>query len=398
MDSRTSTAITPNSQLPSLTSFRGIAALWVVLYHYSAVYFSKFDFASYTHLIDKGYLAVDMFFMLSGFVLTHVYNRAFSESITRHYRSFLLSRVARLYPLHILILLLFVATAFTSQLREYAATGTFHEIPLEGPRSLIALVANLFMLQGLAAGRLSWNYPAWSISVEFVAYLVFPLILPTIWRTSPLIKLALTVWLTGILAWLAYITQDNFNQWDGPITLLRGLPEFVLGTLLYFAFRDDKFAPLLDSDAVAIIVVGITILALHIGAPDILIVLLFAILILVAAINTRTFAAVANVGPLIWLGNISYSLYLLHGFVQYFVSKLLGTSGVKEAADLSIGHSMVLLMLMIAVCLVSATGTYYGIEIVCRRNLRDLFGLAGRTRARLSLPARPAVRLKSPRV
>jgi peptidoglycan/LPS O-acetylase OafA/YrhL len=95
-----SKAFDPKSQLPSLTSFRGVAALWVVLYHYVVVYFSQLNPSHYTHFVEKGYLAVDLFFMLSGFVLTHVYRRAFSEGITKHYKRFLLSRVARLYPHH----------------------------------------------------------------------------------------------------------------------------------------------------------------------------------------------------------------------------------------------------------------------------------------------------------
>ncbi|WP_042694571.1 acyltransferase [Azospirillum sp. B506] len=67
--------------LHSLTPLRGIAALWVVLYHYSFQYFPNLHPDSYTHLVQKGYLAVDLFFMLSGFVLTHVYHGIFTDSV-----------------------------------------------------------------------------------------------------------------------------------------------------------------------------------------------------------------------------------------------------------------------------------------------------------------------------
>ena len=77
--------------------------------------FSQSGHCALHPLIGKGYLAVDMFFMLSGFVMTHVYYRAFSERIVLHYRGFLVARIARLYPLHI-FMLLFVVTAVTSQL------------------------------------------------------------------------------------------------------------------------------------------------------------------------------------------------------------------------------------------------------------------------------------------
>jgi peptidoglycan/LPS O-acetylase OafA/YrhL len=217
-------------QLPSLTSLRGLAALWVVLYHYCVQCFPNLDVAHYTQLIGKGYLAVDMFFMLSGFVMTHVYYRAFSDSngIMLHYRGFLVARIARLYPLHIFMLLLFVATAVTSQLMAGSVTSPLQSIPLKGPESVTAFLANIFMLQGLEAGKLSWNYPSWSISVEFMAYLAFPLALPLVWRAPHPVKFVLGLLLFCALGWLAFLKKGDFDQWDGPIALLRCLPEFLL--------------------------------------------------------------------------------------------------------------------------------------------------------------------------
>jgi peptidoglycan/LPS O-acetylase OafA/YrhL len=383
-------AFGPKSQLPSLTSFRGVAALWVVLYHYIVVYFSQLNPSHYTHFVEKGYLAVDLFFMLSGFVLTHVYRRAFSEGVSKHYKRFLLSRVARLYPLHIMVLLLFVATALTSRLLEYAATGTLETIPIHGPRSLAALLANLFMLQGLEAGQLSWNYPAWSISVEFAAYLLFPFLLPTIWRTSPPYKIALAIVLIGILGLFSYYYGGNFNQWDGPQTLLRCLPEFTLGTLLYTAFRSGAYTPILGSDFVSVLILITTLSVLHFGGPDLAVVLLFAVLILSVVVNTGTVATIAHRQPLIWLGNISYSLYLLHGFFQFAIAQLLIAFGVQKGSDLSIRMSSVLFVSMVAACLVSATAAYYGVEIVWRRHLKEIFGLRKRPYGGRSAAPEPA--------
>src|SRR5438270_9371433 len=100
----------PPEQLASLTPLRGIAALWVVIFHF-CWYFPAVHPERYTGAVYKGYLAVDMFFVLSGFVITHVYKEGFARRVTsRHYRDFLKARVARIYPLHITVLLLFVAT------------------------------------------------------------------------------------------------------------------------------------------------------------------------------------------------------------------------------------------------------------------------------------------------
>src|SRR5204863_195156 len=141
----------PPEQLASLTPLRGIAALWVVIFHF-CWYFPAVHPERYTGAVYKGYLAVDMFFVLSGFVITHVYKGGFAHRVTgRCYRDFLKARVARIYPLHITVLLLFVATATVERAASYALKGSFEPIPLIGERSLGGFFANVVMLQGLWA-------------------------------------------------------------------------------------------------------------------------------------------------------------------------------------------------------------------------------------------------------
>ncbi|CAO3432505.1 acyltransferase family protein [Azospirillum endophyticum] len=358
--------------LHSLTPLRGIAALWVVLYHYSFQYFPNLHPDSYTHLVQKGYLAVDLFFMLSGFVLTHVYHGTFSRSVGDKYWSFLRARIARLYPLHLAVLLLFVATALATRAVEYAATGSFPAIPLKGAESIGALVANLFMLQGLYASMLSWNYPAWSISLEFMAYLVFPFALPWVWRAGGRTQVLLAVAALATLGALAWVTQDNLNQWDGPQALLRCLPEFLLGTLLYSAFRSGLAASVLSSDLTTAGIVLAILMLLHTGGPDLLAVPLFALLILAAVANRGRAAGMLNVRPLVWLGDVSYSLYLIHGFVEYATTRLLGLGfGIYDRKVLPGSWSMALLVAMVTTCLMLAGPAYRRIEIGGRRLLRD---------------------------
>jgi peptidoglycan/LPS O-acetylase OafA/YrhL len=375
-------------QLPCLTALRGIAALWVVIYHYSVQCFPNLDVRPHTYLIHKGYLAVDMFFMLSGFVLAHVYHRPFSESVTgRNYWKFIAARIARIYPLHLLVLLLFVATALTSHLMSGETSRVVRDVPLQGPQSVEAFFANLLMLQGLRAGTLSWNYPAWSISVEFMAYLLFPFLLPGIWRTSARIKLFLSVLLFALLVLLAYLRNGNFDQWDGPITLLRCLPEFMLGTLLYCAFRVAPGNLWLNRDAAAFGIVALILVALHVNAADLLMICLFAALILAAVLNNGLFARWANAPPLLWLGDISYSLYLLHGLVQYGAGLLLARLGVHDATYLSIPRSLVWMLAMVALCLLAAHFSYWGFEIASRRYLRKLLDI--RDKRRVAAGVRP---------
>lgn len=374
-----------NGQLPSLTSFRGVAALWVVIYHYSTQTFTNLDVGAHTQIFDKGYLAVDMFFMLSGFVLTHVYLRQFLTDVSANYRSFVAARIARIYPLHLLILLLLVVAALAAKWNASAPFRWLESMPLHGPYSVLAFIANIFLVQGADAGKLSWNYPTWSISVEFMAYLLFPFVLPVLWRANRATKTIVAVALAGCLAAFAVVANDNFDQWDGPIVLLRCFPEFLLGALLYCVFRTAGKGTVLDRDWAAFGVLLIAIVWLHFGAPDLVVAMLFALLILTAVCNTGRFTAWANAPLLVWLGNISYSIYLIHGFVQFLATKVLARLGTQDAGTLPIWQSAILMASMLALCLVASHLSYFGFEIGSRRYVRNLLGSASWPAAKLWL-------------
>lgn len=363
-----------NDQLPSLTALRGVAALWVVVYHYSVQCFPTLDVTDYTHFFHKGYLAVDMFFMLSGFVLTHVYHRKFLGDVDGNYRGFVIARIARIYPLHVLVLILFVATAVAASWSGDFSIRSLEKIPLQGSESVAAFFANIFLVQGLNAGKLSWNYPSWSISVEFMAYLLFPFILPLIWRASASAKWALAILLVGLLGLFAYIAQDNFDQWDGPIALLRCFPEFLIGTLLYCAFRSAPSGIGIERDGSVFGILLVTLALLHFGASDLLVTFLFALLILASVRNAGRFAEWANMRALVWLGDISYSIYLIHSFIQCLAMKLLARFGIYKLADLSPYKSLAFMAPMLVLCLIAAHLSYFCFEVPSRRYVRDILG------------------------
>jgi peptidoglycan/LPS O-acetylase OafA/YrhL len=369
----TRTHSSSKDQLPSLTSLRGVAALWVVIYHYSVQSFPNLDVTGYTFIFHKGYLAVDMFFMLSGFVLTHVYHRKFLDDVSGNYHGFVVARIARIYPLHVLILLLFVVTAIAANWSGGVSVGSPQNIPLSGSDSVSAFFANIFLVQGLDAGKLSWNYPSWSISVEFMAYLLFPFVLPALWRANAAAKWILAALLLGLLGLFTYLAQDNFDQWDGPIVLLRCFPEFLLGSLLYCAFRNAPDGFGIERDGMVFGIILIALGLLHFGAADLLVTLLFALLILAAVRNIGRFTEWANTPVLIWLGDISYSIYLIHSFIQFLGMKLLGRFGLHKAelAALSPSKSLALMLPMLALCLVAAHLSYYCFEVRSRRYVRD---------------------------
>ena len=356
-------------QLASLTPLRGIAAMWVVIFHF-CWHLPAIHPERYTGAVYKGYLAVDMFFVLSGFVITHVYKEGFARRVTSwRYKNFIKARVARIYPLHITALLLFAATAMAERAATYALKGSWDPIPLVGERSLGGFLANLVMVQGLWARQLSWNDPSWSISLEFLAYLLFPLSCPVLRRTGPVGKAGIGALLIAVLAWLAYRTGDYFNQWNGTDAILRCLPEFLAGSLLYSAYQNGVCASWLATDGALVTVVALLALLLHISAPDLAIVLLFPPLILTAVRNRAYCAQLLNSAPFIWLGDISYSLYLLHWFVLFVISDFV------PVARLPFGISLSVVAAMIGVSVTLATISFRYIETSGRRWLRDRLGI-----------------------
>jgi peptidoglycan/LPS O-acetylase OafA/YrhL len=366
----------PARVLPSLTPLRGLAAVWVVIYHYN-IWAPNAHLDAHSPIIGKGYLAVDLFFMISGFVMTHVYHHAFLRGDFRgNYFRFIAARIARLYPLHVFILLLFLATALSSRTADYIATGDFSPIPLTGARSLSAFFANLLMLQGVKASELSWNYPAWSISIEFMAYFLFPLLLPTIWQASPRLKAALAAVILGLLSYLMLLTNDYFNQWDGPTTLLRCMPEFILGMLMYSLYCSGRLHRWMTTDAAALGLLAALVILLQIGISDFLIVVVFALLVLAAVGNDGTVTRLVNTAPLLWLGELSYSLYLAHGLVQFGATRLLSAYGIDDRGAISHLSSLFLIGAMFLISSGIAVLTYLTVERIARRRLRRWFGLA----------------------
>ena len=140
------TAVAPGpgrrvEHLPSLTPLRGIAALWVVVFHF-CWRFPNMQPDDYG-VVREGYLAVDMFFVLSGFVISHVYKDVFAKECTaRRYCDFLKARIARIYPLHLVMLMLFIAASMNGKRRARS------NITMAGTRRLPSSAPSATRLRG----------------------------------------------------------------------------------------------------------------------------------------------------------------------------------------------------------------------------------------------------------
>ena len=222
--------------LSNLTPLRGIAALWVVVFHFSEIV-AKFVSTDRSLLLSKGYLMVDLFFIMSGFIICHVYQENFQSGFSGYnFRRFIVARFARVYPLHFITLLLSIAIF----------VPMFGWDPLfDNPR---AIPTNLLLIHSFGIHKLfNWNVPSWSISAEWWAYMVFPLLAIFIYRKKGMavILLALFVVLAylSIMFWIPRVNAfdpSSPHRQNLDVTFdygfLRGLAGFISGMILYKAY------------------------------------------------------------------------------------------------------------------------------------------------------------------
>lgn len=285
-----------------LTSMRFFAAIWVVLYHY----WSALSAGARPGLIEKGYLGVEMFFVLSGFILCHVYLEAFGEKRFR-YKAFLWNRLARVYPLHLATLLGVIAMALAA-----GVAGVVVDPNLTAWRSL---PANVFLVQawGLSPDA-AFNHPSWSISAEWFAYLTFPAFAWLFWRLRerPWIGAALALAFIAVIypAFQALngssLTQATF-AWGA----LRIVPCFALGCAMYGLWRAGVVKSVLIAALGALFLGGGTIVASVFGAPDAVAVAGFGALILCLAGLAQRGSSFGSHPFFVYLGEISYSVYMI---------------------------------------------------------------------------------------
>jgi peptidoglycan/LPS O-acetylase OafA/YrhL len=153
--------------LPALTGVRFFAAFYVVLSHSLPWVATRFRIPGPAKIfLSNGYLAVAMFFLLSGFILAYTYDGQIAGS--RNRARFWEARFARIYPVYLLSLVL--AYWFERGLHVKTQIAVLTMTQAWNPLSPETVGA--------------WNYPAWTLSVEAFFYLVFPFVLPFISRRS----------------------------------------------------------------------------------------------------------------------------------------------------------------------------------------------------------------------
>ena len=254
---------TKPKEILALAGARAFPPLMVVLFHFSeGHHYSGIPWIDL--LATRGYLWVEFFFVLSGFILTHVYGARAAQLFTANgYGAFLKARLIRLYPLHLFMLLVVLLTAIIT--RYLAAIGHYTSIFDLAYHTVItpfSLVLNLLLVQAWnTQPSLTWNGVAWFVSVEWALCLLFPVFLflsnGRLWRGLLLIA-AGVAGLTALDLTSAHGLDITFHN-----GVLRGLSDFSVGVGLAMLYRALKPRDALPGWAHSLIQLAVVFVLFH---------------------------------------------------------------------------------------------------------------------------------------
>jgi peptidoglycan/LPS O-acetylase OafA/YrhL len=295
-----------------LDSFRGLCALAVIVHHSHAVQ-SFTELAFFRH---ANYL-VNFFFVLSGFVLYHIYADRLGTGA--QFKRFVIARICRLYPLHLATLI--VALLFECLKLVIEQRGmSFTVASFTGAKAPGEILPNLLLLQSWWSGfnQMSFNFPSWSISVEFYLYLIFALIAAGLPGPSRQIFAGIAV-----LAFLAlYFNSGLFSE-----GALIGLGCFFSGIMtyrLYDRFKDlhmpARWATLLEALGLITVYLAVTYSE---PSQNISLSLLFCVIIGLFAFEAGWLSTLLRTAFFKWAGVLSFSIYMTHTIVLFMVSMVL---------------------------------------------------------------------------
>ena len=353
---------TRKPQLLPLTGVRFFLALWVVMFHQP--FFPDFQWLArfpvpLPVLVRTGFLAVGVFFVLSGFVLSYNYSLGQDWS-WKNVAKFGIARFSRIYPAYCVGLLLCAPFVVHPLLQQFS---------LAKLRSFLTVASlNWTLMQAwFPSTAQSWNGPGWSLSVETFFYCCFPLVGVALWRLSrpsSILVASLLLWAGSLVVPLLAVVVPLTGQfWVSLIAYnpLLHLPQFCIGIFIgrtYQLLHSKNsillgrgyylYVPGLFLEVIAIPFyksLGGNFFALHNG----LLLPLHALIILGLSLGGGTLARFLSIRPVVFLGNASYALYILHipvaNWMKYISQRVF-------SAKLE-GFGATVLYIVIVVCLSS---------------------------------------------
>ena len=352
-------------QIPELTSIRGFAATWVVLFHFNKDILALFaEPAGIRRVLESGYLGVDLFFVLSGFVISYNYADQFRTFRTRRYKAFLLARLARIYPVHLVTLIAVLPMV---------AVARRQHMPLDWQSyTLEQFIQNVFLIHAwIPSFKWNWNYPSWSISVEWLLYLLFPAFALLVAR----IRTPRTAIIATLLAVLLSVVTIRTTSEASFRELYRGFTQFSSGCLL---FRLSRLLPSSTTRWRSAILWALcigSVIAVQVPTIGPSLFVLTAPLIIASLVILRGRDRILCSAPLLMAGEMSFSLYMTHTLVQRFVNRAIPAA---RFADLDPLGRVGILLLYASLVAVAAILCFLLVEKPSRLALRRRMARAPR--------------------
>lgn len=358
----------PKENISSLTALRGIAAMMIVLFHLSAYLAPQIgtSIAPYSAFLLNSYLWVDSFFLLSGFIITYVYhNRCFSLN---NYKSFIIARFARIYPLHFFVLI----CLFSLELFSYLT----HETGFGSSRSLDSFIKNVFLLQAIQvdARSTTWNHPSWSISLEWHVYLLLPLLILILQWMSEKVRGTVILLSFFMLLFIYRATQWQLDL-TGYLGFFRCLFEVMIGSSTFLLLkRSEKFKDLRFLPYFPLALLVAVFCSLHFDLHDLVTIILMLLLIISLYLSHSYRANIFHNKALVYLGEISYSVYITH-YLSFQIIRIVSAKVFHIDIDtLTTSTTLLLLSILSILSVVGVAAiTYKYIEIPARYRIKEKF-------------------------
>lgn len=370
VDRDQSAAMAASRKFDELESVRGIAALLVVLVH-----LPKFAGLLDGPAVRNLDLMVDLFFVLSGFVIFRSYAQRLNSA--HDVARFQFLRFGRLYPVHLLFLLAYFVLELTKLYAASTQGVTLAAQPFSH-NTLVRFVQNLFLVQALPPGsEVSFNSPSWSISVEFYTYLVFGVLVLVTGRW------VLVVFAAIAAAALAALWTGNTASLE---PLVRCWAGFFVGCLTAHGYKiwpQHQELPA-ATPALVVLALGLYVLFRPYKAGAVWIYMLSAALI-VAVLCSRgnPVRSALRSRPLVILGTLSYSVYMAHHFLitvlEIVLNRVLRVPFVPKPsgggiAMLTIGQAIIAYLVYFAVLFGVCALVYRCVEKPLREMTRRVVG------------------------
>lgn len=362
----------------ALTTMRGIGAISVVQLHIGFWITTGWPRG---WLFEGFVMWPDYFFLLSGFILMHVYrNSLFAREDSLY--NFFVARVARIYPLHVFVLVALIVLEGVRWAAFHLNLTTDGHV-FTGSNSPKYIITNLLMIHAWGVQHTdSWNSSAWSISAEFACYLVFPLFIRYQLIERKTRAFLLVAVSAAALIWIQ-TRYANFNT-TYDFGALRALGSFTIGCVLY-QYRQSllKCLAFIPPTLLQLGVVAAVIWAFAADIMPVFYIPLWILLIASLTYEDTPFAKAMSWGPLVQLGEMSYSVYMVHILVLYqlIIAKIFAPSLLE--AFISWPPILILLAIEGAVCLLSIF-TYRYVENPGRAYIRKRFSRRSKITAKVA--------------